>query len=122
MLSRIFRAIGSFIFWSHERGSWQYDLMVALILAFVFLTPRSVFHDRPTLAESKMVMEVRDGDNVGYRVEARVLEGSKRSLERNAEQVVEEVTGRAIEIREIQPVLDAKGRVQAYTVWIRKRE
>ncbi len=31
------------LFWTYPRGSWQYDLAVAAILAFIFLTPRSVF-------------------------------------------------------------------------------
>ena len=26
-------------FWSYERGTWQYDLAVILILIFVLLTP-----------------------------------------------------------------------------------
>jgi len=37
------------IFWSYERGSWQYDVIVIAILAFIFLSPRSWFNDRPTL-------------------------------------------------------------------------
>lgn len=31
------------IFWTYERGGWQYDIISALILAFIFLTPRAVF-------------------------------------------------------------------------------
>ncbi len=31
------------LFWTYPRGCWQYDLAVAAILAFIFLTPRSVF-------------------------------------------------------------------------------
>jgi len=27
--------------------SWKYDIVVALILAFIFLTPRDVFKDQP---------------------------------------------------------------------------
>ena len=37
------------IFWSYQRGSWQYDVIVIVILAFIFLSPRSWFKDRPTL-------------------------------------------------------------------------
>jgi len=37
------------ILWAYERGTWQYDLMVIAILAFIFLTPRAWFQDRPTL-------------------------------------------------------------------------
>ena len=35
-----------FILWDYPRASWQYDVMVALILAFIFLTPREVFRAR----------------------------------------------------------------------------
>ena len=34
-------------FWSYERGTWQYDVAVILILVFVLATPRSWFHDKP---------------------------------------------------------------------------
>jgi CDP-diacylglycerol---glycerol-3-phosphate 3-phosphatidyltransferase len=33
------RMIWNALFWTHERATWQYDLMVAAILAFVWLTP-----------------------------------------------------------------------------------
>jgi len=40
MLLRVFKRI---VFWSYSRTSWQYDVLCALILAFVFLTPKSWF-------------------------------------------------------------------------------
>ena len=30
--------------WSYDRGTWQYDLIVCLILAFVFFMPRTFFN------------------------------------------------------------------------------
>lgn len=36
----VFRKI---LFWSYGRTSWQYDVLAALILAFVFLTPPAWF-------------------------------------------------------------------------------
>ncbi len=36
-----------FLLWDYPRAVWQYDLMVALILAFIFLTPRELFRDQP---------------------------------------------------------------------------
>ncbi len=36
-----------FILWDYARASWQYDVMVGLILAFIFLTPRAMFRDAP---------------------------------------------------------------------------
>jgi len=31
------------IFWTYQRGGWQYDIISGVILAFIFLTPRTVF-------------------------------------------------------------------------------
>ena len=44
-----------FIFWDYRRASWQYDVMVALIVAFVFLTPREIFRDQPKAASVVML-------------------------------------------------------------------
>jgi hypothetical protein len=33
--------------WSYERGTLPYDIICALILAFIFITPRSCFINRP---------------------------------------------------------------------------
>jgi hypothetical protein len=40
MFWRVFKSIG---FWSYGRSTWQYDVLCVLILAFVFLTPKSWF-------------------------------------------------------------------------------
>ena len=39
--------IKRFLLWDYPRTSWQYDLMVAIILAFIFLMPREAFRDWP---------------------------------------------------------------------------
>ena len=36
-------AISRVLFWTYPRGSWQYDILSSLILAFIFLTPKAVF-------------------------------------------------------------------------------
>ncbi len=36
--------------WNYERGSWQYDVFCLLIIAFIFLTPKTWFNNRRTLA------------------------------------------------------------------------
>ncbi|MGH9416880.1 MAG: hypothetical protein ACRD01_09655 [Terriglobales bacterium] len=41
------RKLASFIWWSYPRGSIEYDIMVGVILAFIFLTPRHLFRDQP---------------------------------------------------------------------------
>jgi hypothetical protein len=38
-----FRTLKSIFFWSYARNTWQYDVLCVLILAFIFLTPKSWF-------------------------------------------------------------------------------
>ncbi|QQS42921.1 MAG: hypothetical protein IPM63_08305 [Acidobacteriota bacterium] len=38
------------IFWDYRRGTWQYDLMCLLIVAFIFLSPKSWFDNGQTRA------------------------------------------------------------------------
>lgn len=39
----LWRGLKKVFFWSHGRTTWQYDVLCVLILAFVFLTPKSWF-------------------------------------------------------------------------------
>lgn len=49
------------IFWTYERGGWQYDILSALILAFIFLTPRAVLDGSAfSKAEEPPIMEQKD--------------------------------------------------------------
>src|SRR5947209_8225845 len=72
IVSRIF-------FWSYERGSWQYDVAVVLILVFVLLTPHRWFRDEPEVgmpvsAERVQLILFSDGGHrQQYRVDARIL-------------------------------------------------
>jgi hypothetical protein len=35
------------ILWDYQRGVWQYDVICALIVAFIFLSPPRWFRDQP---------------------------------------------------------------------------
>ena len=39
------RVLWNAFFWTYERATWQYDVMVILILAFVWLTPPDWLND-----------------------------------------------------------------------------
>ena len=39
----LIRLCSRILFWTYPRGGWQYDIVSALILAFIFLTPPSFF-------------------------------------------------------------------------------
>lgn len=46
-MKRVVQLLGSYLWWAYPRGSVQYDVMVGVILLFIFLTPRSAFRDQP---------------------------------------------------------------------------
>lgn len=42
------RVLKSYLWWTYERGNFHYDVMVTLILAFIFITPRFIHYgDQP---------------------------------------------------------------------------
>jgi hypothetical protein len=61
-------ALKRFLLWDYARTSWQYDLIVALILAFIFLAPRDLFRDQPKAASVVIV-------HGGYWIEPQQLNG-----------------------------------------------
>ncbi len=46
-IGKIGKALLRVVFWPYRRGSWQYDILAAVILVFIFLTPRAWLGDRP---------------------------------------------------------------------------
>lgn len=122
------------IFWSYERGSWPYDLMVIVIVAFVFLTPRSWFHDQPqssyaTSSGVLLVSQNSDGRVRVYRIDAQILAPEKRAtkatpeLERETHDIlgrkVQELQDQTFQLLQIDPVRDANGAMLYYDVTLR---
>ena len=43
------KTLGTYLWWTEERGSFHYDVMVTLILLFIFVTPHLWnYGDRPS--------------------------------------------------------------------------
>ena len=71
-LSSVFRIV----FWTYQRGSWQYDLICILILAFIFLTPKTVFDGTAFLREGDpATIEEEDQQPRGTRAAKSSTEG-----------------------------------------------
>jgi hypothetical protein len=49
------KGLSRLLLWDFPRASWQYDILVILILAFIFLTPRDIFHDQPRAASVEIL-------------------------------------------------------------------
>jgi hypothetical protein len=48
--------------WNYRRGTWQYDVLCLLIIAFIFLTPKSWFDRKERLATqtSRLIVKKQD--------------------------------------------------------------
>ena len=43
------------ILWDYQRGVWQYDVICALIILFIFASPRAWFNDQPRIANAAQI-------------------------------------------------------------------
>jgi hypothetical protein len=120
-MSRIWQAIRGYILWSDKRGSVRYDVMVTLILAFIFLAPIWVnFKDKPVerLPHQTGVVVYPDGQSgFVFQVDASAVRGNPSAFEQDMLRVIEPIAGE-VEITRYEPVHDAKGKVVGYKVWV----
>ena len=125
----VWRTIKSFILWSHERGTIQYDVMVTLILLFVFLSPRLInFNDHPVERNphpSDIVVSPDGSGGFVYQVEGKAIQaGASRGADDPAVRaqllrIIEPISGE-ISIKRYEPVTDKKGNILAYRVWVQR--
>ena len=52
-MGRVKHHLGQVLLWKFDRGSLAYDIIVGLILLFIFITPRSCFERRIRIDASK---------------------------------------------------------------------
>ena len=123
--SAIGRTLRNYILWTYERGSIHYDIMVTLILAFIFLTPIWInFKDKPTERNthpSAVVVVTPDGENgFVYQVASTAVSGSSDAEIRQALlRTIEPIAGE-VSITKYTSVKDDKGRIVGYKVWVEK--
>ena len=101
------------IFWEVTRGSWQYDIIVGLILAFIFLTPREFFKDQP---RTLSIVQMAPGSGVhAFWIEPALLDPvdgpSRVSV---ASQLLMKRYGRAMRVIRVEPVFDSSETQQGY--------
>lgn len=123
------RFVSKTFFWAYERGTWQYDAAVILILLFVLATPRTWFRDEPqmglpTNAPGQIVLLKDDGEYKSYRIDARVLAPPEQTpmlenqLHNALQKSLPEFRNKRFTIAKIDPMRDDQGTVIAYQVEI----
>jgi hypothetical protein len=123
-MGAIWRTIRGYILWSYERGSLHYDIMVTLILLFVFVSPLYInFNDKPVERNPHPTGVVVIPDAQGgliYQIPASaVAVGNGIEIRQQLIHIIEPISG-AVSISRYETIPDSAGQVQSYKVWVVK--
>jgi hypothetical protein len=122
------KLLRSYLFWTYQRGSFHYDVMVTLILLFLFVGPRFIdFKAKPvetiTLAPSEVMVKEAGTTEAGkifvYQIRAQDMPAATTESDRQAALlgVIEPISGH-VTLRRYEPIRDAKGKITAYNAWV----
>jgi hypothetical protein len=106
------------IFWDFPRASWQYDIVVGLILAFIFLTPREFFRDQPRPVS---VVQIPSSNHEAvFWIDPDLLL-STPSAERPARAVelVQKRTGKRMQLIRLETVADPDAEVKGFMAFLK---
>ncbi len=123
-MNGVWSTIRSYILWQHERGTLHYDIMVTLILIFVFFSPRVInFNDKPVphISHSGNVVVTPDGQGgLIYQISASAIApGDDNAVRNQLQRIIQPISGE-VSIVKYDGVLDQKGQVESYRVWVKR--
>ncbi len=120
------KILKSYFYWTYPRGCFHYDIMVTLILAFIFVTPHLWYYgDKPTIAtgpQHPIQVTVDGSHGVILTVQASDVNldpnsnASNRVVKRALRKAIEPVEGDDIFVERWETVRDAQGNV-AWKIW-----
>jgi len=122
-MGAVWRTIRGYILWSYERGSLHYDIMVTLILLFVFVSPHLInYKDKPVEhvphLTGVVVVPGAKGELI-YQIQASAVNTEAGDVRGQLERIIEPISG-AVSITNVETVSDARGKLQSYKVWVEK--
>ncbi len=120
MVAKVLTGIKRFILWDYPRASWQYDLMVGLILCFLFLTPRAWFRDQARAPSTSKIAILKGAHGTSvYWIEAELLAGVEESSRpaKARELLARQVGRRGLERLVVEPVRDSESDIKGYVVF-----
>ena len=112
-----------FILWDFPRASWQYDVMVGIILAFIFLTPREWFRDQPRIPNASQIamLPSEHGSQVAW-MDTGLFAGvhdDQRVL--RATELLRAKTGnKKVVVVRLETVRDSEDEIQGYMAFARQ--
>jgi hypothetical protein len=111
-----------FILWDYPRGSRPYDVMVGIILAFIFLTPRDWFRDQPRIPRaSSVAMLPSEHGSSQFFVDPALLSGipENQRVTKLTEVLRQSSGNRRLNVVRVEPILDSEGELQGYIAFAR---
>ena len=113
MRRRFLPGLKRFILWDYPRACWQYDVMVSLILAFIFLTPRTWFHDQPRTPNIVM-LQSHEGTRV-FLIEPELLAGvPEAERQGKAAGLLRKQFGNKLNVVRVEPIHDSESEIKGY--------
>jgi hypothetical protein len=124
-VNAVWRTIRGYFWWTYDRGSLHYDIMVTLILVFVFLSPYWInYKDKPIERNPHPTgVSVLPDAHGGflYQIEAGAITAQEDAEIRDQlRAIIEPIAGSAVTISKYEAVRDNKGRILNYRVWVQR--
>jgi hypothetical protein len=124
-MKRIWKTISGYIWWTHERGTFHYDVMVILILAFIFLAPLWVnFNDKPAERNphpTEVVVYPDPQGSLVYEIGSSAVKGQDdAAIREELLRVIEPLAGE-VELVRYEQVRDRRGKLLSYKAWVLRR-
>jgi hypothetical protein len=111
-----------FILWDFPRASWQYDVMVGIILAFIFLTPREWFRDQPRIPRASQIamLPSEHGSQVAW-MDTGLFAGvgDDRRMARATELLRAQTSNKKIVVVRLETVMDSENEIQGFLAFAR---
>lgn len=104
--------------WDFPRASWQYDVVVILILAFIFLTPRDVFRDQPRAANVVLLPSETGADT--YWIDEHLLAGlPENERMARAREILKSKTGPRTTLIRLEPMMDSEKELKGFMAYVK---
>lgn len=111
--------IKRFFLWDYPRASWQYDIMVAIILAFIFFIPRDFFRDQPRAASNIVHLPAEEGASVFW-VEPDLLRSVPEPEQSSkVQQLLRSRYGNREAVIRVEPIFDHERELRGYMAFTR---
>ena len=111
-----------FILWDFPRASWQYDVMVGIILGFIFLTPRDWFRDQVRIPNaSSIAMLPSENGSLVFFVDRELLDGipERQRVERLTQVLRTRTSNRRLAVTRVEPIVNSEEERQGYMAFAR---